>query len=202
MSSSCWRGKEKDLRTYSGQGYWNVAGGMSLRPIVKVCYSGSSKCACVISLEFFYWIWCLTFFLGIANPGFFRFLEVIAKKGISYVTVNDLVTELTPVARRLVPDSVKQELVDAIRKFLPKDSEDNDDNNEWSPPCPRSMGLFFKSLIHFFVCEVVYRYYWWCVAPSIQGFTSYFCTSVEPLWLFCELNLSCTASAISNVCGL
>lgn len=72
----------------------------------------------------------MTFFLGIANPGFFRFLEVIAKKGISYVTVNDLVTELTPVARRLVPDSVKQELVDAIRKFLPKDSEDNDDNNE------------------------------------------------------------------------
>lgn len=72
----------------------------------------------------------MTFFLGIANPGFFRFSEVIAKKGISYVTVNDLVTELTPVARRLVPDSVKQELVDAIRKFLPKDSEDNDDNNE------------------------------------------------------------------------
>ncbi|EUB57923.1 Transcription and mRNA export factor ENY2 [Echinococcus granulosus] len=56
--------------------------------------------------------------------------EVIAKKGISCVTVNDLVTELTPVARRLVPDSVKQELVDAIRKFLPKDREDNDDKYE------------------------------------------------------------------------
>lgn len=56
--------------------------------------------------------------------------EIIAKKGLTYVTVNDLVIELTPVARRLVPDSVKQELVDELRKFLPKDNEDNDDTNE------------------------------------------------------------------------
>ncbi|VDM33306.1 unnamed protein product [Hydatigera taeniaeformis] len=56
--------------------------------------------------------------------------QVIAKKGISYVTVNDLVTELTPVARRLVPDSVKQELVDAIRKFLPKDSEESNNGDD------------------------------------------------------------------------
>uniref|UniRef100_A0A5K3F2L6 Transcription and mRNA export factor ENY2 n=1 Tax=Mesocestoides corti TaxID=53468 RepID=A0A5K3F2L6_MESCO len=56
--------------------------------------------------------------------------DVIAKKGLENVTVNDLVTEITPVGRRLVPDSVKQELVDAIRSFLPKENDDDDGNNE------------------------------------------------------------------------
>ncbi len=49
--------------------------------------------------------------------------EVIEKKGLDNISVDDLVTEITPMGRRLVPDSVKQELVDAIRAFLPSEEK-------------------------------------------------------------------------------
>ncbi|XP_036348128.2 transcription and mRNA export factor ENY2-like, partial [Ochotona princeps] len=44
--------------------------------------------------------------------------EVIKEKGLEQVTVDDLVTEITPKGRDLVPDSVKKELLQRIRTFL------------------------------------------------------------------------------------
>ncbi|VDN36106.1 unnamed protein product [Dibothriocephalus latus] len=43
------------------------------------------------------------------------------------VTVDDLVTEITPVGRKMVPDTVKQELIDAIRAFLPDEEEEEEE---------------------------------------------------------------------------
>ncbi|XP_022432348.1 transcription and mRNA export factor ENY2-like [Delphinapterus leucas] len=43
--------------------------------------------------------------------------EVIKEKGLEHVTVDDLVAEITPKCRALVPDSVK-ELLQRIRTFL------------------------------------------------------------------------------------
>lgn len=60
----------------------------------------------------------------------FPYIGCIQKRGLENVTVNDLVTEITPVGRRLVPDSVKQELVDAIRAFLPEKSEENEEDDD------------------------------------------------------------------------
>uniref|UniRef100_A0A2K5PQE5 Transcription and mRNA export factor ENY2 n=1 Tax=Cebus imitator TaxID=2715852 RepID=A0A2K5PQE5_CEBIM len=40
------------------------------------------------------------------------------KKGLEHVTVDDLVAEITPKRRALVPDSVKNELLQRIRTFL------------------------------------------------------------------------------------
>lgn len=44
--------------------------------------------------------------------------EVIKDKGLEHVTVEDLVVEITPKGRALVPDSVKKELLHRIRAFL------------------------------------------------------------------------------------
>ncbi|XP_008007768.1 transcription and mRNA export factor ENY2-like [Chlorocebus sabaeus] len=44
--------------------------------------------------------------------------EVIKEKGLEHVTVDDLVAEITPKGRALVPDSVKTELLQRIRTFL------------------------------------------------------------------------------------
>ncbi|TDH03858.1 hypothetical protein EPR50_G00146120 [Perca flavescens] len=44
--------------------------------------------------------------------------DVIKEKGLEHVTVEDLVTEVTPKGRALVPDSVKKELLQRIRAFL------------------------------------------------------------------------------------
>lgn len=44
--------------------------------------------------------------------------EVIKEKGLEHVTVDDLVAEITPKGRALVPDSVKKELLQRIRTFL------------------------------------------------------------------------------------
>ncbi|CAL8287188.1 unnamed protein product [Merluccius merluccius] len=44
--------------------------------------------------------------------------EVIKEKGLEHVTVEDLVVEITPKGRALVPDSVKKELLQRIRSFL------------------------------------------------------------------------------------
>ncbi|VEL35531.1 unnamed protein product [Protopolystoma xenopodis] len=52
----------------------------------------------------------------------FSYPEVIKKAGLKEVTVHDLVTEITPLGRRMVPDSVKQELLEEIREFLAKET--------------------------------------------------------------------------------
>ncbi|KAJ0000124.1 hypothetical protein NQD34_011966 [Periophthalmus magnuspinnatus] len=44
--------------------------------------------------------------------------EVIKEKGLEHVTVEDLVAEITPKGRAMVPDSVKKELLHRIRAFL------------------------------------------------------------------------------------
>ncbi|XP_032875025.1 transcription and mRNA export factor ENY2 isoform X1 [Amblyraja radiata] len=44
--------------------------------------------------------------------------DVIREKGLEHVTVDDLVAEITPKGRALVPDSVKKELLQRIRTFL------------------------------------------------------------------------------------
>lgn len=44
--------------------------------------------------------------------------ETVRQKGVENVTVDDLVTEITPKGRELVPDSVKRELLQKIKAFL------------------------------------------------------------------------------------
>ncbi|XP_004074137.1 transcription and mRNA export factor ENY2 [Oryzias latipes] len=44
--------------------------------------------------------------------------DVVREKGLEHVTVEDLVTEVTPKGRALVPDNVKKELLQRIRAFL------------------------------------------------------------------------------------
>jgi enhancer of yellow 2 transcription factor len=44
--------------------------------------------------------------------------EVIKEKGREHITVDDLMAEITPKGRTLVPDSVKKELLQRIRTFL------------------------------------------------------------------------------------
>jgi enhancer of yellow 2 transcription factor len=47
-----------------------------------------------------------------------RGADLIKSKGLEQVTVDDLVAEVTPKGRASVPDSVKAELLQRIRKFL------------------------------------------------------------------------------------
>ncbi|XP_028622302.1 transcription and mRNA export factor ENY2-like [Grammomys surdaster] len=44
--------------------------------------------------------------------------EVIKEKGLEHVTIDDLVAEITPKGRALVPDSVKKEFLQRTRTFL------------------------------------------------------------------------------------
>lgn len=48
--------------------------------------------------------------------------DVIREKGLEHVTVEDLVTEIIPKGRALVPDSVKKELLQRISVFLAQHS--------------------------------------------------------------------------------
>lgn len=44
--------------------------------------------------------------------------EVIRSKGLEKITVDELVAEITPRGRATVPDEVKAQLLQSIRKFL------------------------------------------------------------------------------------
>lgn len=44
--------------------------------------------------------------------------EVVKSKGMEQITVEELVSEITPKGRALVPDAVKKELLQRIRGFL------------------------------------------------------------------------------------
>nr|CAB3242745.1 E(Y)2 transcription and mRNA export factor ENY2 [Phallusia mammillata] len=44
--------------------------------------------------------------------------EIVRERGLEHVTVDDLIQEITPQARQLVPDSIKKELLHRIRTFL------------------------------------------------------------------------------------
>ncbi|BFZ13102.1 hypothetical protein BsWGS_16140 [Bradybaena similaris] len=48
--------------------------------------------------------------------------EIVQQKGLEHITVDDLVSEITPRGRSLVPDEVKKELLQRIRTFLDQQS--------------------------------------------------------------------------------
>lgn len=48
--------------------------------------------------------------------------DVVRQKGLEHITVDDLVIEITPKGRALVPDQVKKELLQRIRTFLANQS--------------------------------------------------------------------------------
>lgn len=48
--------------------------------------------------------------------------EIVKRKGLEHVTVEDLVAETTPKGRSMVPDDVKRELLSRIRTFLAQQS--------------------------------------------------------------------------------
>ncbi|KAL5021977.1 hypothetical protein ScPMuIL_001132 [Solemya velum] len=48
--------------------------------------------------------------------------DIVKQKGLEHITVDDLVAEITPKGRALVPDNVKKELLQRIRTFLSKQS--------------------------------------------------------------------------------
>lgn len=54
---------------------------------------------------------------------FLKFKEVVKQKGLDNITVEDLVLEMVPKGRALVPDSVKKELLMKIRHFLASQSD-------------------------------------------------------------------------------
>ena len=45
-------------------------------------------------------------------------LQIVAKRGLNNITHDDLVKEITPKGRALVPDVVKKELLVKIQTFL------------------------------------------------------------------------------------
>lgn len=53
----------------------------------------------------------------------FIILEVVKQKGLDNITVEDLVLEMVPKGRALVPDPVKKELLQRIRTFLAQQSD-------------------------------------------------------------------------------
>ncbi|XP_064105611.1 transcription and mRNA export factor ENY2-like [Macrobrachium nipponense] len=44
--------------------------------------------------------------------------DIVRQRGLKQITVDDLVKEITPQGRDLVPDTVKRELLAEIKKFL------------------------------------------------------------------------------------
>mmetsp|Transcript_22679 Transcript_22679/g.29669 ORF Transcript_22679/g.29669 Transcript_22679/m.29669 type:complete len:103 (+) Transcript_22679:168-476(+) len=44
--------------------------------------------------------------------------EIIKNKGLEKITVDELIAEITPRGRATVPDDIKTELLQRIRKFL------------------------------------------------------------------------------------
>eukprot|EP00918_Siedleckia_nematoides_P041036 GHVU01089076.1.p3 GENE.GHVU01089076.1~~GHVU01089076.1.p3 ORF type:complete len:117 (-),score=25.44 GHVU01089076.1:194-544(-) len=44
--------------------------------------------------------------------------EVIKSKGLEQISVEDLVAEITPRGRQTIPDDIKADLLERIRKFL------------------------------------------------------------------------------------
>ena len=58
--------------------------------------------------------------------------DIVRERGLEHVTVDDLVKEITPQARQLVPDSVKKELLHRIRTFLAQHANLWDKKTNWS----------------------------------------------------------------------
>lgn len=50
-------------------------------------------------------------------------LKIIRKKGLEQINLEDLVEELLPKGRELVPNQVKEDLLDQIKVFLERDDD-------------------------------------------------------------------------------
>jgi len=49
--------------------------------------------------------------------------SIVKEKGIDNVTVDDLIDEVTPKARAMVPEEVKRELFQRIKAFITEKSD-------------------------------------------------------------------------------
>lgn len=63
--------------------------------------------------------------IHVCNIHFIFPSEIVRAKGLEHVTVDDLVAEITPKGRALVPDAVKKELLQRIKTFLAQQSADD-----------------------------------------------------------------------------
>jgi len=50
-------------------------------------------------------------------------LDIISKKGIEKIKIDELVSEMMPEAKRIVPYSVKEELLNKIKDFVASNPE-------------------------------------------------------------------------------
>ncbi|CAF1559874.1 unnamed protein product [Adineta ricciae] len=48
---------------------------------------------------------------------------IVKQKGLENITVDELVQEITPKGRALVPDSIKKEMLTVLRQYLSKHEE-------------------------------------------------------------------------------
>ncbi|CAF0924569.1 unnamed protein product [Didymodactylos carnosus] len=46
--------------------------------------------------------------------------EIVKQKGLENITVDELVQEITPKGRALVPDTIKKEMLARLRQYLSK----------------------------------------------------------------------------------
>ena len=83
--------------------------------------------------------------------------EVIRNKGLEKITVDELVAEITPRGRATVPDDVKTELLQNIRKFLqvrsvslflPRKKNTGDLNNQSKRLATIQEGDFYRGASH------------------------------------------------------
>ncbi|CAF1396475.1 hypothetical protein I4U23_017434 [Adineta vaga] len=49
--------------------------------------------------------------------------DIVKQKGLENITVDELVQEITPKGRALVPDSIKKEMLTVLRQYLSKHEE-------------------------------------------------------------------------------
>ncbi|KRZ10523.1 Transcription and mRNA export factor ENY2 [Trichinella zimbabwensis] len=50
-------------------------------------------------------------------------LKIIKRDGIDGITVETVVTEILPTARRLVPESIKRQLLEQLQQFCEEETE-------------------------------------------------------------------------------
>ncbi|CAF1167229.1 unnamed protein product [Rotaria sordida] len=49
--------------------------------------------------------------------------EIVKQRGLENLTVDELVQEITPKGRALVPDTIKKEMLTRLRQYLSKDED-------------------------------------------------------------------------------
>ena len=56
--------------------------------------------------------------------------KIVKEKGVHNVTLDDLVTQVLPIARNNVPNDVREEIISQIRVFLSKELQANSPTNK------------------------------------------------------------------------